>query len=98
MAEDKEYKIKDVRQENIEYLSMLSKRKLSRIIAWICLIIIAGLIIATFVTGIMGSKLFMPFLALTIAVPFLMYIALWFGKILNGSGNKDQSEAPGDDK
>ncbi len=91
MAEEKEI-IKDVRQENIEYLSMLSKRKFSRIIAWICLIIIAALIIATFITGIMGSKLFMPFLALTITVPLLMYIALWFGKILNSSGNKDQSE------
>ncbi len=91
MAEEKEI-IKDLRQENIEYLSMLSKKKLSRIIAWVCIIIIVALIIATFVTGIMGSKLFMPFLALTIAVPALMYVALWFGKILNGVGNKGQSE------
>ncbi len=72
--------------EEIEYLSKLSKKKLSRVIAWICIVIIIALIIATFVTGIMGSRLFLPFLALTITVPFFMYIALWLGKILNRVG------------
>ena len=72
--------------EEIEYLSKLSKKRFSRVIAWICIIIIFVLIIATFVTGIMGSKLFLPFLALTITVPFFMYIALWLGKVLNRMG------------
>ncbi len=72
--------------EEIEYLSKLSKKRFSRVIAWICIIIIFALIIATFVTGIMGSKLFLPFLALTITVPFFMYIALWLGKVLNRMG------------
>ena len=77
---------KDIREENAEYLSRLSKRKISRVIAWICLLIIAALIIATFITGIMGTKLFLPFLALTITIPFFMYIALWLGKVLSGAG------------
>ncbi len=83
---------KDLREENIEYLSNLSKRKFSRALAWICLIIIAALIIATFITGIMGSKLFMPFLALTITIPFFMYIALWLGKVLSGAGKGAEYE------
>ncbi|MBQ8914490.1 MAG: hypothetical protein IJ054_10675 [Lachnospiraceae bacterium] len=81
---------KDIREENAEYLSRLSKRKISRVIAWICLLIIAALIIATFITGIMGSKLFLPFLALTITIPFFMYIALWLGKVLSGAGRDVQ--------
>ncbi|MBQ9278767.1 MAG: hypothetical protein IJ224_09075 [Lachnospiraceae bacterium] len=83
---------KDIREENVEYLSRLSKKKLSRVIAWICLIIIAALIVATFITGIMGSKLFMPFLALTITIPLLMYVALWIGKVLSSAGKDDESE------
>ncbi|MBQ9609779.1 MAG: hypothetical protein IJV15_10110 [Lachnospiraceae bacterium] len=78
-------------KENDKYLSGLSKKPLARIIAWICLIIIISLIIATFVTGIMGSGLFLPFLALTIVIPFFMYIALWLGKVLNGSGVDDDT-------
>lgn len=73
--------------EEIEYLSKLSKKRFSRVIAWICIVIILTLIIATFVTGIMGSKLFLPFLALTITVPFFMYIALWLGKVLSRVGD-----------
>ncbi|MBQ8914368.1 MAG: hypothetical protein IJ054_10060 [Lachnospiraceae bacterium] len=73
-------------KENDEYLSGLSHKKVARVAAWICLIIITALVIATLVTGIMGSRLFLPFLALTIVVPFLMYIALWFGRVLSGSG------------
>lgn len=73
--------------EEIEYLSKLSKKRFSRVIAWICIVIILALIIATFVTGIMGSKLFLPFLALTITVPFFMYIALWLGKVLSRVGD-----------
>lgn len=73
--------------EEIEYLSKLSKKRFSRVIAWICIVIILALIIATFVTGIIGSKLFLPFLALTITVPFFMYIALWLGKVLSRVGD-----------
>ena len=40
----------------------------------------------------MGSKLFMPFLALTITIPFFMYIALWLGKVLSGAGKGAEYE------
>ncbi|MBO6114584.1 MAG: hypothetical protein J6P57_05960 [Lachnospiraceae bacterium] len=89
---------KDIREDNLKYLSKLSKRKFSRVIAWICLFIIAMLVIATLITGIMGSRLFMPFLALMITVPFFMYIALWLGKLLNGAGSDKDEEKENDDK
>lgn len=83
-----------------EYLSSLGKNKFYRVLAWLCLIIIAALIIATFVAGITGSKYFMGFLVLTLIVPFLMYIMLWIGRVLAGSGvdkkevdNTDNSDA-----
>ena len=75
-----------------EYLSGLSKKRSARVLAWICLIIIGALIIATLVTGIMGSELFMPFLVLTIVIPFFMYIALWLGKVLSGAGVDEDAD------
>ena len=80
-------------KENDEYLSELSKKKFARVMAWICISIICALIIATFITGITGSGMFLPFLALTITVPLLMYVALWFGRVLN-SGRTDKEYKP----
>ncbi|MCM1084373.1 MAG: hypothetical protein NC428_12970 [Clostridium sp.] len=71
--------------ENLEYLSSLRKRKGSRIIAWICLVIIAAVIIATIITGVTGSKYFAGCLFLCIIVPILMYVFLWVGKLLFNS-------------
>ncbi|MCM1398168.1 MAG: hypothetical protein NC225_01665 [Clostridium sp.] len=69
-------------QEGQAYLSMLSKKKFARVIAWICLVIIAALVIATLITGITGSKYFAGCLFLCIIVPVLMYVFLWVGKVL----------------
>lgn len=73
---------KSIQEKNSEYLSMLSKSKINRIIAWIGILITVGLIIVTFITGIMGSKYFMGCLFLCIMVPILFYVFLWFGKVL----------------
>ncbi len=56
--------------------------KLSRVLAWIGLVIIAVIIVATAVTGIMGSKYFYGCLFMCIVVPLLMYVFLWIGKVL----------------
>lgn len=77
-----------------DYLSSLGKKKLFRVMAWICLIILFALIVITFITGVTGSKYFMPCLVVTIIVPFLMYVFLWTGKVLAGIAenreNKDK--------
>lgn len=65
-----------------EYLSTLSRKRGYRVLAWICLIIIAVLIIATFITGVTGSRYFMGCLFLCIVVPIFMYVVLWIGRLL----------------
>lgn len=79
-----------------QYISTLSKKKGYRIGAWICLIIIAVLVIATFVTGIMGSKYFIGCLFMCIIVPILMYVILWFGKVLFSMHSDDKTGDSGE--
>lgn len=70
------------------YEQTIRKRPVMRIMAWVCIVIILGLIIATFVTGITGSPYFMACLALAILVPILFYAVLWLGRVLNNHTNK----------
>ncbi len=71
----------DEGQGRKEYLSMLSKKKFARIIAWVSLVIIGVLVVATFITGVTGSKYFSGCLFMCIIVPLLMYVFLWVGKV-----------------
>lgn len=75
-------KINNDKDSELEYLSALRRKKGSRIIAWICIIIIMVLIVATFIAGITGSKYFAGCLFLCIIVPLLMYVFVWVGKLL----------------
>lgn len=68
--------------KNDQYLKALSARRFNRIVSWLCIVILLGLIIATLVTGITGSKYFMGFLALMIVVPIIFYVVLWIGRLL----------------
>ena len=77
---------------NDKYLSGLSKKKSARIMAWIGIIIIVGLVIATLITGITGSKYFMGCLWLCIIVPILIYVFLWIGKVLFSLNSNDELE------
>ncbi len=71
--------------EDMDYLASLRKRRGSRIVAWICLAIIAVVIIATIITGVTGSRYFAGCLFLCIIIPILMYVFLWVGKVLFNS-------------
>lgn len=75
-----------------QYLSALSKKKGYRIGAWICLVIIAALVVATLVTGIMGSPYFLGCLFLCIFVPIFMYVVLWLGKVLSSLHSGDEKK------
>lgn len=81
-----------------KYLKRVSSNKLFRVMAWLAIILIVGLIIATFITGITGSKYFMGFLVLTIIVPVFIYVVLWIGRILFNSANEAESKAHAVDK
>ncbi|MBO5386900.1 MAG: hypothetical protein J6A59_01980 [Lachnospiraceae bacterium] len=75
-----------------KYIKRVSGNKLFRIMAIIALVIIVGLIIATFVTGITGSKYFMGFLILSIIVPAFVYVVLWIGKVFFNQAQDDKTQ------
>lgn len=75
-----------------KYLSGLSKKKSASVMAWIGIIVIIGLVIATLVAGITGSKYFMGCLWLCIIVPILIYVFLWIGKVLFSLNSSDELE------
>lgn len=64
------------------YEQSIRRRPVLRVMAWVGLAIIAFLIVLVVVTGITGSKYFLPCLALMIIVPILIYVILWIGKVL----------------
>lgn len=72
----------DIIKDQQEYISEVSKKPMSKVLSWISLAVIAILVIATLVTGVMGSQYFWGCLVLMILVPIFMYCVLWFGKLM----------------
>ncbi|MDE7366997.1 MAG: hypothetical protein K2N24_06555 [Lachnospiraceae bacterium] len=68
-------------------------KKLRQIAAWIGIIVVVGLVIATFVLGVTGSSLTISMLILTMGVSIILWVLLWFIRILenrsNGEGQED---------
>lgn len=80
-------------EEQTKYLSEVSKRPFFRVAAWIGLAIIAALIVLTVITGITGSKYFMPCLILCMIVPVLLYVILWMGKVLFSANRRKNPDS-----
>ncbi len=59
--------------------------KVRRITAWITVIIIVGLIIGTLICAVTGSDYFFGMLALTFLVPIILWVFMWFSKLVNGN-------------
>ncbi|MDD7283677.1 MAG: hypothetical protein PUG98_07185 [Clostridium sp.] len=91
---EKEHTIRDKQlgeaknEETESYEASIRRRPLMRVAAWICLGVLAALIVLVFVTGITGSRYFLPCLALMIVVPVLLYVVLWLGKVLRNHREK----------
>ena len=73
---------KNLKEQELEYLSEVAKKPGGRVFAVIALVFLAALFITTIVLGIMNSKYFMGMLALCILCPIGLYIFLWIGKLL----------------
>ncbi len=58
--------------------------KVRRISAWITIIVIIGLLVGTVVCAVTGSEYFFGFLALTILVPVLLWVFMWFTRLVHG--------------
>lgn len=84
-----ENQLDEAKNEQTEsYEASIRKRPLMRFAAWVCLAVLAALIVLVFVTGITGSRYFLPSLALMIVVPVLLYVVLWLGKVLRNHREK----------
>jgi uncharacterized protein YacL len=70
--------------------------KIRRITALLTIIVIIGLIIGTIICAFTGSKLFFGMLFLMIVVPVVLYVFMWFTKLVSGDGEENTSteEAP----
>lgn len=75
-------------KEQLEYLGEVSKKPFARPLAIVGLVIIIGLIITTFILGIMGSEYFIGFLFLSIMAPVFIYVFLWVGKLVRSVSKK----------
>ena len=63
--------------------------KVRRVTAWITIIVIIGLIIGTLVCAITGSRYFFGMLALTFFVPTVLWVFMWFSKLVHGKDRQD---------
>ncbi len=64
-------------------------KRIKRVLAWIALIIIAGLIIATLILGIKGSPYAISMLGVTMGVSIIIWVLFWINGVLK---RKDTSE------
>lgn len=73
--------------------------KVRRITAWITVIIIVGLIIGTLICAVIGSDFFFGMLALTFLVPIILWVFMWFSKLVNGNqeSTTDASQTKSED-
>lgn len=61
-----------------------NRKKGKRILAWIALIVIAGMVIATFVLGILGSPYTLSMLGATMGVSITIWVLFWISGMVNG--------------
>ena len=55
--------------------------------AWLTILLIAGLIIGAVVCAITGSRYFMGLLFLAMAVPIVLWVFMWFTRLVHGDSD-----------
>lgn len=60
------------------------RKRIKRVLAWIALIVIAGMVIATFVLGIQGSPYTLSMLGATMGVSIMIWVLFWISGMVNG--------------
>lgn len=59
-------------------------KKVRRIVAILTVMVIVALVIGTLICAMIGSKYFFGMLFLTFAVPVVLWVFMWFTKLING--------------
>lgn len=61
------------------------RKRIKRVLAWIALIVIAGMVIATLVLGILGSPYTLSMLGATMGVSITIWVLFWISGMVNGN-------------
>lgn len=59
-------------------------QKMRRIMAWLTIVVIVALLIAMLVSAVTGSRYFFAFLFLAIVVPIVLWVFMWFTRLMAG--------------
>lgn len=62
--------------------------KLRKIMAILSVILIVGLVLLSFILGIMGSKYFLAALFFAIVVPIVLWVFMWFTHLTYGDSEE----------
>lgn len=62
-------------------------KRLRQIMAWLTIILIIGLIIGAVVCAVTGSEYFLGLLALAMAVPIVLWVFMWFTRLIHGDSD-----------
>lgn len=71
-------------------------KRVRQIVAWITIAVIVCLIVGTIICAVTGSKLFWGMLYLMMAVPVVLWVFMWFTRLVNGDSDvisKEDMEA-----
>lgn len=80
-----------------EIIKGVIMEKIRRITAWLTIIVIIALIIGTLICAVTGSPYFFGMLFLMIAVPVVLYVFMWFTRLVSGGTESEETEASRDD-
>ena len=56
------------------------------------ILVIVGLIIGTFICGVTGSEYFFGMLCLSIAVPVVLWVFMWFTGLINKDSEQKEND------
>lgn len=62
-------------------------KKIRQVVAGITVLVLIGLLIGTLVCAITGSSYFFGMLFLTLVVPVVLWVFMWFTKLINGDSD-----------
>lgn len=65
--------------------------KIRRITALLTVVVIIGLIIGTIICAVTGSKYFFGMLLLMFVVPIVLWVFMWFTRLVSG-GNDENTD------
>ena len=67
-------------------------KKVRRIVAFLTVILIVALVIGTFICAITGSKYFLGMLCLSFIVPVVLWVFMWFTRLVNGESGTEPAD------